>query len=198
MLKFLHAACGNNDKARTTREFDTDGWEEVRMDVSPEVKPDVVSSLLDMKSIANATFDAVFTAHSLERLYPHEVGAALTNILRVLKDDGYLIISCADIQSACALVAEDKLLEPAYQSPAGPVAPLDILYGFRPALAAGYERHACKCGFTSRALMGTLAQAGFGSMWSARNQETFTLVALACKQERSEDFLRELAVRHFG
>lgn len=198
MMKFLHAACGNNDKTRTTREFDTGDWEEVRMDISPEVKPNIVSSLQDMKNVPNASFDAVFTAHSLERLYPHEVGMALGNIIRVLKDDGYLIASCADLQAACALVAEDKLLEPAYESPAGPVAPIDIIYGFRPALAAGYERHACKCGFTSRALMGTLAQAGFGSMWTARNPETFTLVALACKQERSEEYLKELAVRHFG
>lgn len=198
MQKFLHAACGNNNKSRTTREFDQGDWEEVRLDPNPEVKPDVVGTLLDMPSVKDASFDAVFTAHSLERLYPHEVGKALANIVRVLKSDGYLIVSTADIQSACALVAEDKLLEPAYESPAGPVSPLDILYGFRPALAAGFTQHACKCGFTSRALMGTLAQAGFGSMWAARNPESFTLVALACKEERSEEYLKELAARHFG
>lgn len=198
MLRFLHIACGNTTRSRTTREFDNGDWEEIRMDANPDVRPDLVASLQSMKSVASSSFDAAFTAHSLERLYAHEVGPALSQIQRVLKEDGYFIVSCADIQSACALVAEDKLLEPAYESPAGPVSPIDILYGFRPALAAGYERHACKCGFTSRSLIGALAQAGFSSIWSARNPATFTLVALASKQERSEEFLKELAVRHFG
>ncbi|MDL2316949.1 methyltransferase domain-containing protein [Desulfovibrio sp. OttesenSCG-928-A18] len=198
MPRFLHAACGNNDKTRTTREFDQGDWEEVRMDVSEEARPDVIASLLDMPMVPDAYFDAVFTAHSLERMYPHQVGSALANIMRVLKHDGYLVVTAADIQAACALVAEDKLLEPAYDSPAGPVAPLDILYGFRPALAAGYERHACKCGFTSRALTGTLAQAGFVSLWSARNPDTFTLVSLATKAQKSEEELKDLASRHFG
>ena len=34
--------------------------------------------------------------------------------------------------------ADDKLLEPAYHAPAGPIAPLDILYGHRPALAQAF------------------------------------------------------------
>ena len=198
MPRFLHAVCGNSDKFRTTRIFETSDWEEVRMDMNPEVKPDVLSTLLDMTQFPDEYFDAVFTAHSLERLYPHEVGRALGNIFRVLNADGYLIVSCADLQAACTLVAQDKLLEPAYESPAGPVAPMDIIYGFRPALAAGFERHACKSGFTARALMGTLAQAGFGAMWAARNPEAFTVVALASKQEHSEEYLKELAVSHFG
>lgn len=198
MKTFLHAACANSDKRRTTREFAHDEWREVRMDVNPEVRPNIVSSLLDMCMLENDSFDAVFAAHALERLYAHEVGKALTNIHRVLNQDGYLVLICADLQSACALVAEDKLLEPAYNSPAGPVAPIDIIYGFRPALAAGYERHASKCGFTARALMGTLAQAGFGAIWTARNAAAFTLMGLAAKEERSEDFLRELAAKHFG
>jgi hypothetical protein len=151
-----------------------------------------------MSMIDDEAYDAVFTAHTLERLYAHEVGAALTNISRVLKDDGYLVVTCADLQAACALVAEDKLLETAYDSPAGPVAPIDILYGFRPALAAGRTRHACKCGFTSRALMGTLGQAGFKAQWAARNPQTFTLVAIACKKEQPESYLRELAAAHFS
>lgn len=198
MPKLLHAICGSATKARTTREFNSPEWEETRMDPQQDVKPDVQSDLLDMTMFEDASFDAVFTAHTLERLYPHEVGKALANIVRVLKDDGYMIVTCADIQAACALVAEDKLLEAAYESPAGPVAPIDILYGFRPALAAGFERHACKCGFTSRALLGTLGQAGFVSKWAARNPNSFTIVAIACKQQKPEEFMKELAAKHFG
>lgn len=197
MKRFLHAICGSSDKSKTTRLFAKPEWEEVRMDPNPDFKPDITASLLHMEEVPDASFDAVFTAHSLERLYPHQVSTALANIARVLKADGYLVVSCADIQAACALVAEDKLLEPAYESPAGPVAPIDILYGFRPALAGGLERHACKCGFTSRALMGTLSQGGFASIWAARNAEMFSIVALASKDPRAQPDMQTLAETHF-
>jgi SAM-dependent methyltransferase len=195
--RFLHAASGNSDKSRTTREFATDAWEEIRMDDNPDVHPDVQADMLHMESVQSASFDAAFTAYSLERLYPHEVLPALTNLHRVLKDGGYLVAHCADLRSACALIAGDKLLEPAYESPAGPVAPIDILYGFRPALAAGYTRHANKCGFTVRAFTGTLAQAGFGSVWVTVNAPTYTITAIASKKERPETAMRELAETHF-
>lgn len=197
MPVFLHAACGNHAKSRTTREFDSPDWKEVRMDASPDAEPDVLSSLLDMSALGDASFDAVFTAHSLERLYAHEVLSALRNILRVLVPGGYLVVTCADIQAACALAAEDKLLEPAYEAPAGPIAPMDILYGFRPALAAGLTQYACKCGFTSRALVGTLSQAGFTAVWTARNTDTFSIAAIAGKGELPEERLKELAKKHF-
>ncbi len=201
MPKFLHAACGGDDKTRTTREFAKEEWQETRMDAYGEANPDVVSSLPDMlgaSGLQTASFDAAFTSHSLERLYAHQAVAALENLARVLKDDGYLVVACSDLQAICALVAEDKLLEPAYQSPAGPVTPLDVLYGFRPALAAGHENHACKCGFTSHALMGSLRQAGFKSLWITKNPSSFSLVCIACKQEVPEEHLRELIAKHFG
>jgi SAM-dependent methyltransferase len=195
--KFLHAASGNSDKSRTTREFSADAWEEIRMDDNAEVHPDIQADMLHMDSVASGSFDAAFTAYSLERMYPHEVLPALRNLHRVLTEDGYLVVHCADLRSACALIAGDKLLEPAYESPAGPVAPLDILYGFRPALAAGYTRHANKCGFTARALTGTLAQAGFGSVWMTVYASSYTITAIASKKERTEVEMRELAATHF-
>ena len=86
----------------------------------------------------------------------------------MLKPEGFAVITCPDLQSVCALVAEDKLLEPAYTSPAGPIAPLDILYGHRPALARGNHYMAHKCGFTERVLIGVLQQVGFASIASRR------------------------------
>ncbi|MDR3176073.1 MAG: class I SAM-dependent methyltransferase [Desulfovibrio sp.] len=198
MPKFLYAACGKNGKSRTTREFASDSWQIVRMDENPDSRPDVVATLLDMAQVESGSFDAAFIAHSLERLYAHEVVPALRNIRRILNDDGYLVVSCADLKSACALIANDKLLEPAYESPAGPVAPFDILYGFRPALAAGYVRHANNCGFTARVMTGTLAQAGFATVWINTYPSTFTIMAIATKKQCTEQEMRELASKHFG
>jgi hypothetical protein len=97
------------------------------------------------------------------------------------------------------LIAQDRLTEAAYTSPAGPIAPLDILYGHRPAMARGTLFMAHRCGFTERVLRGTLQSAGFKSVASmARGRKPFfDLWAVASKSERTEAQMRELAGLHF-
>jgi hypothetical protein len=109
------------------------------------------------------------------------------------------VITCPDLQSVCALVAQDKLTEAAYQSPAGPIAPLDILYGHRPHLARGNLYMAHRCGFTQKLLVGTLQASGFATVASfARGKAPyFDLWALASKSARSDAEMRTLARAHF-
>ena len=54
---------------------------------------------------------------------------ALAEFHRVLKLDGFVLLTCPDLQSVCALVANDQLTDTAYQSGMGPITPLDMLYG---------------------------------------------------------------------
>jgi hypothetical protein len=118
--------------------------------------------------------------------------------LRVLDEDGFAVITCPDLKSVCALVAQDKLTEPAYTSPAGPIAPLDILYGHRPPMARGNLFMAHRCGFTEKVLRATLQAAGFAAVATmARPGPFFDLWALASKRQRSEDEMRTLALQHF-
>jgi hypothetical protein len=116
-----------------------------------------------------------------------------------LKPDGFAVITCPDLQSVCALVAEGKLLEPCYTAPAGPIAPIDILYGFRPALARGNRYMAHHCGFTQAVLTHTLLAAGFARVAALRRgfAPSFDLWALASKGERTEEEMRRLAAEHF-
>ena len=80
----------------------------------------------------------------------------------------------------CQLVAADKLTETAYRSPAGPIAPIDILYGHRASLARGNLYMAHRCGFTQKVLVATLQAAGFGTIASqARGAPHFDLWAVA-------------------
>jgi len=198
MKTFLHIGCGPKRKDRTTRGFNTDEWAELRFDIDESVKPDLVGTMTDMSAVADASVDAIFSSHNIEHLYPHEVPVALKEFLRVLKPDGFLVITCPDLQSVCKLVAEDKLTEPAYTSPAGPIAPLDILYGHRPAMARGNLFMAHRCGFTHKVLVGTLRAAGFAMIASkARPAPHFDLWAVASKSARSEDEMRALAAEHF-
>ena len=195
---FLHVGCGPKHKEQTTQAFNSDAWNELRLDIDKNVSPDIVGSMTDMSGVADASVDAIFSSHNIEHLYPHEVPIAIKEFLRVLKPNGFLVVTCPDIQSVCALVAEDKLTEPAYTSPAGPIAPLDILYGHRPQLAQGNLYMAHHCGFTQKVLTATLQANGFAVVAAARRTApAFDLWAVASKSAMEEAALRQLAVEHF-
>ena len=197
MKTFLHVGCGPSRKEHTTNGFNTPEWNELRLDIDESVQPDIVGTMLNMSAVADASVNAVFSSHNLEHLYPHEVPVALTEFRRVLKDDGFVVIACPDLQSVCALVAEDKLTETAYISPAGPIAPLDILYGYRPPMAQGNLYMAHRCGFTQKVLVATLQGAGFAVVASMRRGHPFyDLCALAAKAAIGEPELRALAAAH--
>jgi ubiquinone/menaquinone biosynthesis C-methylase UbiE len=198
MKTFLHVGCSHKRKDQTTRGFNTADWRELRLDIDPAVQPDIVGSMTDMSAVADASVHALFSSHNIEHLYPHEVPLALAEFKRVLMPDGFVIITCPDLQSVCALVAQDKLTEPAYVSPAGPITPLDILYGHRPALGRGNLYMAHRCGFTQKVLNGTLRAAGFATVATKRREGThFDLWALGTLQTMVESELRQLAAAHF-
>ena len=196
--RFLHIGCGGAQKNATTRWFAQDEWKEVRFDADVNAAPDIIGSLAEMGAVADGAFEGIFTSHSVEQLYPHEVPGALRNLHRVLSETGHLVMTCADLQAVCAHVAEDRLVEPLYTAAAGPVAALDILYGFRPALAAGAKHMAHHCGFTLRVLLQELQAAGFQSLWGARNAQSLTLVVIAAKAAISKEEMQALAGKHFG
>lgn len=197
MKQFLHVGCGAADQSRTTPEFRQDSWREVRLDINPDARPDVVGSMTDMAEVTSGSMHAVYSSHNIEHLFPHEVPLALAEFRRVLTDDGYAVITCPDLQSVCALIAQDRLTEPAYTSPAGPIAPLDIVYGHRAQIAAGNAYMAHRCGFTKKVLMATLQAAGFAGVIAVAVPQQFALWALASKASLTEAELRALAGRHF-
>jgi len=195
MKTFLHVGCGPKRKDRTTAAFAQ--WNELRFDIDESVQPDLVGTMTDMSSVASESVDAVFSSHNIEHLYPHEVPVAFTEFLRVLKSDGLAVITCPDLQSVCALIAEDKLLEPAYTSPAGPIAPLDMLYGLRSSIAQGNLYMAHRCGFTQKVLRGTLQAAGFKAVATmSRSYPYFDLWAVASKEALAEEQMKALAIEH--
>lgn len=124
--------------------------------------------------IADGSIDAVICATAFHWFATPQ---ALAEFRRVLKPGGFAVIGCPDLQSMAELIVQDKLHEPAYQSPAGGITPHDTLYGFGAQLARGYLYMAHRCGFTRSSLMKTLLTAGFGRVGVRRGR--FELWAVA-------------------
>ena len=176
--------------------FSQGGWREVRLDIAPSVAPDVVGSITDMRAVPDGSFDVVYSSHNLEHLYAHEVPVALREMRRVLRDDGLALITCPDLKAVAALIAQDRLDDVAYHSPAGPISPLDIVYGHRPSLAAGNLYMAHRCGFTETTLRKALLDSGFATVAAISRHAALDLWALGFKAPRTQAQAME-AVRRF-
>lgn len=196
MSVFLHVGCGHKRKDRAGPGFQGAQWQELRFDIDPAVEPDLLGSMTDMSAVHDESVDAVFSSHNIEHLYAHEVPIALREFHRILRPQGYAVITCPDLQSVARLVADGRLTEAAYQSPAGPIAPIDILYGLRKAVAAGNLHMAHRCGFTIKVLVDALKEAGFASVIGRARPKSFELWAVATKLQAGEERLRDLAARH--
>ncbi len=198
MKTFLHIGCGPKHKKQTTSGFNTSEWSELRLDIDERVAPDIIGTMTNISAVSDNSVDAIFSSHNIEHLYPYEVPVAFREFKRVLKPDGFAVITCPDLQSVAALIAQDKLTEPAYTSPMGPIAPLDILYGHRPSIAKGNIYMAHRCGFTKKVLNATLQASGFASIACSRREHPYyDLWVVASVSTRTETAMHALATAHF-
>ena len=158
----LHVGCGAPDPAKLpTAFFPVGAWREMRLDIDPNVAPDIIASITEMPMVPGGSVEAVWSAHNLEHLASHEVPVALAEFHRVLAPGGFVLVTMPDLQQVASLIAEGRLEDAAYMSAMGPIAPLDMLYGYRPALAAGNAFMGHRTGFVAATLQAHLEHAGF-------------------------------------
>ncbi|MCB8836487.1 methyltransferase domain-containing protein [Aurantimonas sp. VKM B-3413] len=163
--------------------FRAPAWQEVRLDIDPQVRPDLMSTVVDMKDVAaDQSFDALWSSHNIEHLYDHEVLPAFAEFRRILRPDGFALITCPDLQAVAGLIAEGRLEEGVYEAPSGPVTPLDMIYGFRPSIAAGNDFMGHRTGFTTERLGRLLVETGFAEVRMIKG-ESYDLWALALMPE---------------
>ncbi len=79
-------------------------------DINPEAKPDLIGTMTNMDAVETGSMDPLFSSHNIEDLYPCEVEIALKEFRRVVKDDGFAVITCPDLRSVCRLIANDLLV----------------------------------------------------------------------------------------
>lgn len=157
----LHVGCGVHTPDKLHETFRNASWREVRLDINPAARPDIVANMTDMRDIPDASFEALYSSHNLEHLHPHEVPLALAEFRRVLKPYGFALITVPDLRQAARVIAEDRAEETVLMTNKGPITPLDILYGFRPFLKNGNLFMAHNYGFTASTLRTALEEAGF-------------------------------------
>lgn len=196
MKTVLHVGSGPQTIKSMPSGFNDGLWSEVRLDIEPAVKPDIIGTITDMSAVADATMDAVFSSHNIEHVFSYEVVPAMREFLRVLSPEGFAVITCPDLQEVAKHVAANRLVEPLYVAPAGPITPLDIMFGHIRAVQRGEFYMAHRTGFTLDRLMDCLKEAGFASVGGFQHKAVFALWVVATKTQRNADDLVELVKKY--
>ena len=193
----LHVGCGSHRREHTGPGFQSAQWREIRLDADPTVKPDLIGSITDLSAVASFSVDAVFSSHTLEHLYAHEVPVALAEIRRVLRDTGVAVAWVPDLQAAARLIAEDRLFETIGGSPYGPLTPFDMVFSHRALVGRDRPFMAHHCGFTLSTLVAAHRDAGFRSVIARPRIPGFDLQVLATPALVPPGLLAALAALHF-
>jgi SAM-dependent methyltransferase len=175
----LHVGCGPPDHVSLHESFRGPEWHELRLDIDPGVRPDVVGTITDMSAVPDCSVDAVFSHHNIEHVFAHEVPQALAEFLRVLRPGGLALIATPDLQALGRVLAAGRLEETLYRAPVGDIAALDVLYGLRSDIEGGREYMAHRTGFTGRTLARRLNAAGFVQVQIATTDVDLVLWARA-------------------
>jgi len=68
MKQLLHIGCGPKRKDQTLPAFQSDDWQEVRLDIDESVAPDIIGTMTDMASVETNSMDALFSTLSVRIL----------------------------------------------------------------------------------------------------------------------------------
>jgi ubiquinone/menaquinone biosynthesis C-methylase UbiE len=142
--------------------------------------------------VADASVDAVWSSHSIEHIHSFEVPKALAELRRVLKSDGYLLITLPNLQAVAHYIVNDQLTDELYNSAAGVISPLDIVFGHQASLARGHSFMAHKTGFTAKTLAEAMFKTGFNEVRVLEGNR-WDLWAIGMMPETSDQIFEELA-----
>jgi ubiquinone/menaquinone biosynthesis C-methylase UbiE len=158
---------GNNKAIQLPPQYTN--FDHILLDIDPKGSPDIVCDARKLTTLDATQFDAVYSSHNLEHYYRHDVSLVLAGFLHVLKEGGFAHIRVPDINEVMRVTIErgldiDDIL---YQSPAGPIMVLDVLYGYSVEIEkSGQDFFAHKTGFTQKSLNNALQRAGFSKIYS--------------------------------
>ena len=173
------------------------GWNHLLLDIDPTRGAEIVCDARELATLAPRQFDAVYCSHNLEHFYRHDVPKVLAGFLHVLKDAGFAEIRVPDMPTVFGKMLDDgmDLEDVLYQSPAGPIQVIDVIYGWSVEIEdSGNDFFAHKTGFSQKSLSGALFAAGFAEVWNAPALGVYELRALAFKRLSTPEQRRLLRI----
>jgi SAM-dependent methyltransferase len=173
----LHIGCG--PKGTWLPEMFA-GHEEWRMDVEAAVEPDMVGSITAI-DLPDNEVNAVYASHILEHDEQWDVHQALCEVLRVLAPGGKALIVVPDLVRVAREITEHPdLIEMVTPDTPFVNTPLDMLFGWQPAIYRGQEFMRHRTAFTRQTLAAHLQAAGFAQ--GTVQAQDWQLFALAEKR----------------
>jgi hypothetical protein len=164
-----------------------DGWEHLLLDIDERPGVDIVADARNLKSLEPGTFDAIYTSHCLEHFYYHDVPLVVQGFHHVLRATGFVEVHVPDLLGVMKTVVTKNLdvESPLYQSRAGPISVLDVIYGYRTEIErSGNDFYAHKTGYSVANLRRIFGENGFPVTVSER--KNLGIYMIAFKQEPDE------------
>ncbi len=185
MKKVLNVG-GNSKAISLPPQYDK--FENILLDIDPRGSPDIICDARELTTLDADQFDAVYCSHNLEHYYRHEVPKVLDGFLHVLKENGFVQIRVPDINAVMRTTIEKGLDidDVLYQSSAGPIMVVDVLYGHGAEIErSGEDFYAHKTGFTQKSLLKALNKAGFTKVYCTLGNLEINVIAF--RDKASED-----------
>ena len=128
---------------------------------------------------------------------PIYVPRVLAGFLNVLKPGGFAEIRVPDLEAVFRKVTSGELdlEDELYLSPGGPIAVIDVIYGWGKEIeASGQDFFAHKTGFTAKTLTASLLRAGFQEVWMVSPFADYELRAVAFRQASTPEQCKLLGI----
>ena len=145
----LNVGCGKTKLEYQSSHFKD--WKEIRVDGFENLTADIIDSMVGLEKIPNESVDAIWASHVVEHNYWHDLPKVFNSFLRVLKEDGFAVIRVPDLGSIASRI-EEGLLDAVYDSSAGPVSVIDMIYGHRGFVESWGDGMCHKTGFTKKSM----------------------------------------------
>jgi predicted SAM-dependent methyltransferase len=140
------------------------GWECHLLDIDASAGPEICCDARELVTHKADIYDSVYCSHNLEHYQRRDALTVLNGIAHVLKPAGFLYVIVPDLIAVIKEVVARglDLEETLYDSPAGPITPLDVIYGLQSQVVGSDNPFfAHKNGFSEKSLRRLLSEGGF-------------------------------------
>jgi predicted SAM-dependent methyltransferase len=177
MKTVLHLGCGGSRIDKLPLGFQS-GFREIRLDINSDVQPDICLSANELHKLPSHAYDALYSSHMIEHVNAFEVTPLLAQFKRILKPDGFAVLTCPDIMPIAEQILRGGILQPAYKCNAGLIYPADVMFGYQKEIEAGNDYMAHRYFFTDASLKAHCEAAGFSTINVRRRIEKLDLWAI--------------------